>query len=203
MKRNVFLKKVGNIHNKNLSIVEKFKAEFLQNKNKYEKAICEKELKHQKEKIGLEKQLTSLQEFSFQKTIKINTFELNQYYENCSKLKVLIKRVFNKVRLVLPSRNRLYRTIQNANFLLESGYFDTERYYNLYPDVKESGEIAVLHYLRDGYKEGRSPSNQFDPNKYLEANKDVAEEGVNPLLHYLAFGRSEGRPLGKVLKHKD
>ncbi|GEM_PF-4758168 len=214
--KNHFLKQLNNDHKKKLSLVKNSNEQLLHTKNKYEKKVTEIERKYQKEKIGCEKQLdnfhkekisyekqlASLKENAFQATIKVNTFQLNQYYESSSNLLVFVKKMLNKFRLFIPSQRRKHQIVKNAHFLLESGYFDTERYYELYPDVKESGSIAVLHYLRYGYKEGRSPSQQFDPIKYLKANKDVADEGVNPLLHYLTFGRYEGRPLEKIVKEK-
>jgi glycosyltransferase involved in cell wall biosynthesis len=60
------------------------------------------------------------------------------------------------------------------------------------PDVAASGVNPLLHYLLDGFREGREPSPEFSGRLYLEQNADVAASGMNPLGHFLKYGRSEG-----------
>ncbi len=52
---------------------------------------------------------------------------------------------------------------------------------------------ALAHFLRHGWREGRSPGLSFDTRFYLAAHPDVAREGINPLWHYVLAGRAEGR----------
>ena len=51
----------------------------------------------------------------------------------------------------------------------------------------------ALHFLEDGWREGRWPNPYFDTNWYLRENPDVARAGMNPLLHYIATGEAAGR----------
>ena len=52
---------------------------------------------------------------------------------------------------------------------------------------------AALHYLLQGWREGRDPGRFFSTTDYLGRNPDVAAAGVNPLIHYESCGRNEGR----------
>ena len=71
--------------------------------------------------------------------------------------------------------------------------FDSQFYLDRYQDVQDTGLDPVMHYLRDGWKEGRDPCPIFSTSFYLEDNPDVAAAGVNPFWHYLVDGRAEGR----------
>ncbi|MGE0312632.1 MAG: glycosyltransferase [Lautropia sp.] len=78
-----------------------------------------------------------------------------------------------------------------------SGLFDRAWYLNAYPDVAAAGTPALLHFLRRGLAEGRSPGPDFDTAFYLDANPDVAASATPALLHYLRHGKREGRaPVG-------
>lgn len=77
-----------------------------------------------------------------------------------------------------------------------SGLFDADWYLQQYPDVRASGMDPLVHYLKFGTVENRSPNPYFDAPKYLENNPDVAEAGTNPLVHYILWGAAEGRPAG-------
>lgn len=73
--------------------------------------------------------------------------------------------------------------------------FDSAFYMETYPDVREARLDPFSHYMRQGWIEGRNPSEKFDTNRYLDLNRDVRDAGVNPLLHYALCGRVEGRAL--------
>lgn len=75
----------------------------------------------------------------------------------------------------------------------QSGLFDADWYQEQYPDVRQTSLSAVQHYLKYGWKMGRSPSAQFCGKSYEAENTDVKQRAENPLLHYLRFGRQEGR----------
>lgn len=78
--------------------------------------------------------------------------------------------------------------------IARSKYFNKKWYLEENPDVKKAGCNPVQHYLEQGWKEGRNPSEEFDGNAYLDANDDVKNAEMNPLLHYESNGEKEGRP---------
>lgn len=95
---------------------------------------------------------------------------------------------------VAISNNIFPEEIQNA--------FDYNYYLEKNPDVKQSGQDPLDHYMLLGWKEGRSPNTWFNTRAYLEANVDISDAGLNPFEHYLLYGQSEGRELSNEL-HKD
>lgn len=74
-------------------------------------------------------------------------------------------------------------------------YIDSAFYNAAYPDVASQRVDPLVHYLLDGWHEGRDPSPWFSTTSYLALHRDVAEAGINPLLHYIRHGRKEGRRL--------
>lgn len=82
---------------------------------------------------------------------------------------------------------------QFERLIKSSGLFDVEYYLKNNLDVAESKTSPILHYIIDGWKEGRDPSPHFSTNGYLVMNEDVKLAGLNPLLHYIKNGKSEGR----------
>jgi len=90
-------------------------------------------------------------------------------------------------------RARRQREHLEVGIVKESALFDQAWYLSKYPDVGHGGANAVLHYLRDGWREGRDPGPQFSTARYLRANPDVAALGVNPLVHFIEHGQAEGR----------
>ncbi|WP_236189920.1 glycoside hydrolase family 99-like domain-containing protein [Pseudomonas pharyngis] len=93
-------------------------------------------------------------------------------------------------------RERRARVDESAISLLgASELFDNSYYLTQNPDVKDQGVDPLVHYLNDGWKEGRNPSAFFSNEKYLRDYPDVAAAAVNPLVHYLSNGRLEGRSI--------
>ncbi|MGR4875228.1 glycosyltransferase [Pseudoxanthomonas sp. LARHCG66] len=74
--------------------------------------------------------------------------------------------------------------------------FDQTWYLESYPDIRESGQNPLLHFVLYGQQEGRQPNPYFSPNWYLEKNQDVAKSGINPALHFCLYGAAEGRSPG-------
>jgi len=74
-------------------------------------------------------------------------------------------------------------------------YIDSAFYNATYPDVADQRVDPLVHYLLDGWREGRDPSPWFSTTSYLGLHRDVATAGINPLLHYIQHGREEGRAL--------
>lgn len=89
-----------------------------------------------------------------------------------------------------PGQRRRQRAVE---LVRRSSLFDEDWYLATYPDVERSGVDPIVHYLENGWKEGRDPGPRFSTSAYLRANSDVAALGVNPLLHYVEYGHSEGR----------
>lgn len=81
---------------------------------------------------------------------------------------------------------RSYHKVKNSEF------FDPDYYINEY-DINISKKYALLHYLNEGFKEGKNPSEKFLGDEYLEVNWDVKRHGMNPLVHYELYGKKEGR----------
>ncbi|WP_428929786.1 hypothetical protein [Marinibacterium sp. SX1] len=73
-------------------------------------------------------------------------------------------------------------------------HFDPAFYLGAYPDIAETGADPLIHYMMNGWKEGRDPSPVFSTSFYLKDNPDVVDAGVNPFWHYVTDGRKEGRP---------
>ena len=71
--------------------------------------------------------------------------------------------------------------------------FDRNWYLKQYPDVANSLEDPLDHYLLYGAREGRDPNPLFDTDWYLNQNPDVKESGTNSLQHFIEYGAREGR----------
>jgi hypothetical protein len=85
------------------------------------------------------------------------------------------------------------RLRKHARHLRASRLFDDSYYLSDNPDVKKAGVNPLIHYLRQGWREGRQPSTLFDSRYYLLANPDVAACSINPLVHFIMYGCAEGR----------
>ncbi len=74
-----------------------------------------------------------------------------------------------------------------------SGVVDELWYNETHGDVLAAGYPPLLHYMLQGWKEGRDPGPSFSTTFYLDENPDVRRAGLNPLLHYVTQGWREGR----------
>ncbi len=81
------------------------------------------------------------------------------------------------------SSDQIYRLVSTA--------LDATFYRAINDDVARARLDPVLHYIHEGWREGRDPAPWFSTRAYLERNPDV--EGLNPFHHYLARGWREGR----------
>ncbi|PYE32839.1 hypothetical protein DFP83_105147 [Idiomarina fontislapidosi] len=116
--------------------------------------------------------------------------------ENDAHAKSSNRPIFSKIKNVLKKKqpdNSLPSS--DVELLRTSDLFDAEWYLLTYPDVKQSGITAELHYVIHGSQEGRDPSPYFNSRWYLGFHKDVAQQGLNPLVHYLRQGINEGRAI--------
>ena len=62
-------------------------------------------------------------------------------------------------------------------------------YLTHYPDVAQSGQHPLLHYLQAGAAELRNPHPRFDAAYYVDQHPEAA---ANPLLYHLMFGVARG-----------
>lgn len=74
-----------------------------------------------------------------------------------------------------------------------TGAVDEAWYATTYRDVAEAGIPPLIHYLMQGWQEGRDPGPGFSTDHYLTTYPDVAASGKNPLVHYVTQGWREGR----------
>ena len=85
-------------------------------------------------------------------------------------------------------------------FLIKrTSLFDVDYCLNQYPEVKDSHQKPIMHYIKTGWHEVKNPSPDFDTAYYLRENKDVRVARINPLVHYIQFGKAEGRPPNRSL----
>lgn len=92
------------------------------------------------------------------------------------------------------ARRRAEKVVTNEIAMVsDSGFFDAEWYCENYPDVAQSGDDPLRHFVLHGAYELRDPGPAFSAFKYHQKYPDVTEAGIPALLHYLRNGRSEGR----------
>lgn len=104
-------------------------------------------------------------------------------------------------RLKHESKKKIYASESKEYEVLEkSGLFDREFYIREYEDVALSKIDPLLHYIRYGYLEGRSPGPLFDETYYisqcLNNGLSISELEKPLLLHYVKKGKALGlKPL--------
>ena len=84
-----------------------------------------------------------------------------------------------------PTDNSEVRVVENS-LLFDAAWYCRAYGYGEYFD-------AAGHYLNEGWREGKDPSEFFSTAEYLSANPDVRAAEINPLVHFEKFGRREGR----------
>lgn len=95
---------------------------------------------------------------------------------------------------------KLVKYLNEYLIINRSGLFDPAYYLINNPDVRKADIDPLMHFIKNGWKEGRNPSNSFDTKFYLDQNTDVKQSSENPLLHYLHHGKFEVRsPLRTTL----
>lgn len=70
--------------------------------------------------------------------------------------------------------------------------FDEAWYLSEYPDARDSGLSAIVHYDRIGRHDGRV-TRHFDCRWYLDHHKDLAATNIDAWSHFECYGRAEGR----------
>ena len=74
---------------------------------------------------------------------------------------------------------REYKTIK------KSGLFDEKYYLEIYEDVRKSDIDPLKHYIKNGWKEGRNPSQSFNTNDYIQRNNISLNSKYSPLFHQI------------------
>ena len=82
------------------------------------------------------------------------------------------------------------KNIKAFNTVNKSELFDEDYYFSNYK-LNIPKEYSLLHYLDQGYKEGKNPSKKFNGVNYLKKYRDVKDADYNPLVHYLLYGQKE------------
>lgn len=72
--------------------------------------------------------------------------------------------------------------------LKKSGLFNQEYYLLMNPDVVSAGINPLVHYLTNGFEDGRMPNAFFSPKYYMSLCPELQESHEEPLLHYLEHG---------------
>lgn len=145
-----------------------------------------------------------------------------QDYELCDNSEYFNKKyyILHNPKLIFTHQDPVehYLTIGWKEGKNPSALFDTNAYLNKYQDIKRVGVNPLIHYLRNGKKEGRRAigvkswwidmfnpyagksqsyqlivhSNLFNKKWYLSTYQDVKKAGKDPIDHYL----NEGWKLG-------
>jgi hypothetical protein len=84
-------------------------------------------------------------------------------------------------------RDRIRKLRDDYLTVLKSPLFDSEYYLTKYPDVAESGQDPILHYLRHGWHEGRWPSAAIDPVECENFFPELKQSQGNLVLRLIAL----------------
>lgn len=93
-----------------------------------------------------------------------------------------------------PEARRIYDRVAEG--------FDAAFYLARYGDVREARIDPVAHFLADGVREDRQPTELFWTGYYRRRYAAAIAPGTNPFLHYLSEGRARGfrpNPYGERL----
>jgi hypothetical protein len=71
--------------------------------------------------------------------------------------------------------------------------FNAEYYREMNAELTLPSDQLFSHFLRRGWREGRSPHPIFDLPFYMRTNHCVVDQDVNPVQHFLDHGWREGR----------
>lgn len=92
-------------------------------------------------------------------------------------------------------RRREAKLVRMHRRFEESGaakLFDGVHYRSQFDDPAEVGQVAVLHYLKYGHREGREPHALFDTSFYRGRCPELADGRLDPLTHYFEQGAARG-----------
>jgi len=82
-----------------------------------------------------------------------------------------------------------------AGIIRGSDLFDVDFYTSIDNEFDPPSNNPALHYFRDGFQEGRDPSEGFSTNDYIKLNFADDQVGINPLVHFEISGRARRLPV--------
>ncbi len=94
----------------------------------------------------------------------------------------------------------LLKDIYHYLIISKSGLFDCEYYLENNPDVQKTNINPLWHFIRQGWKESRNPSENFDIEFYTHYYRDVGLRKINPLIHYINHGQFEARMINPSIE---
>jgi glycosyltransferase involved in cell wall biosynthesis len=71
--------------------------------------------------------------------------------------------------------------------------FDADFYLRQNPEIADLGIEPIVHFLTQGWREGRDPNCDFSISYYVQTYPDVLRADISPFVHYTLFGHAEGR----------
>lgn len=99
------------------------------------------------------------------------------------------KKVVDEENSILRGYDLLANEVPYISIIKNSKHFDEDWYKNNYEDLKNLNIDFAQHYLKFGWKEGKSPSFSFSNVLYIESNKNLSKLDINPLVHYELYGK--------------
>jgi len=177
-------------------------------------ALVQKEQAISEKTVKIQEQASQIEEIERQRQenehalhlhrLNIETLANQLNAEKSSRKKILNSRAWKLAaplrwfgKLGRKGKRRLlsfyYQFERQHKLIRMSGLFDASYYLKQNPDVLQSEQDALAHFIKMGAHEGRNPCVLFDVTYYLKCNPDLAESDMNPLAHYIHFGAGEGR----------
>ncbi len=81
--------------------------------------------------------------------------------------------------------------LEDFGIIRASGLFDSEFYYNMYPDVATYRRNALQHYVQCGAIEGRDPNPRFNTLRYVRLFGMRLPAGKNPFADFIQNGSDD------------
>lgn len=103
------------------------------------------------------------------------------------------QRPYKRVKLSRESFNGDMDLYEKYETIYESDLFDEAYYISNNPELLDSGEDSIIHYLKYGIDLNIDPSGIFSTQRYIQHHGDIRKTGFNPLYHYLSRGVNENR----------
>lgn len=77
-----------------------------------------------------------------------------------------------------------------TSIIRNSPHFDEDWYKSSNEDLRNLDIDFAKHYLKFGWREGKSPSFGFSGLLYCENHSELVNLGINPLIHYELYGKN-------------
>ena len=83
-------------------------------------------------------------------------------------------------------RNNAASDLETLRREFDEGFYRAQN-----PELDFAKTDPLVHFLIQGWREGRDPAPWFSVADYLAHHEDVRKNAANPFLHYLLYGRQE------------